>query len=510
MAKNRYASPSRPQRVAVNTVMLYIRMAFTMLVSLYTSRVIINALGVNDYGLYNVVAGFVVFFSFFIYTMQTATQRFLNTAMGKHDAAGMNNVYSVSVVVHLCIIVIVVVVGESVGFWLVNNFLKIPEGRMLAANWVYQISLLSTIFAVMTIPYNAVIIAHERMQVYAYISIIDVLLKLIICYLIVVSPFDKLVSYSFLLMCVTAITMLSYMIYCKIKFSECVFSKKIPISLFKEMICFAGWDLFGVIASLSLTQGTTIMINMFFSPAVNAAKAIAEQVKGAINGFANNFLLAMNPQITQSYASNDREYLSKLLIAGSKISFALLFCISLPICIKAPYILKLWLGIVPEYTVIFIRILFVDMILNAMMTPLNTAALATGKIRQYGFIPSVLSIVFLPVCYLLLLIGCKPDGVFWSLLILTLIKIIFWFYNLKKLISFEFTLFFYQVIRPCLIVTIISLIIFYFVSQHTSNSLLYLISFIFICFFSILLIEFFILLNYDERIIIIKKIKTLI
>ena len=264
----------RTNRVAKNTLMLYFRMGFTMLVSLYTSRVIINTLGVVDYGINGVVAGTVGFLSFLIYSMNTATQRFLNVAMGKGDVNECRQIFSISVTIHFLIMVAVVIIGEIVGLWLLYNKLVIPAERMHAAFWVFQFTIVTTATSVMTIPYDAMVVAHERMHIYAYLSILSTVLKLAILYMLVISPFDKLITYGFLYMCIALLNRLLYTLYCKYNFAECKYSIHFPRKQFKEMTSFAGWDIFGVLAWTCSKQGTTILLNIFFGPVVNAAKTI--------------------------------------------------------------------------------------------------------------------------------------------------------------------------------------------------------------------------------------------
>lgn len=489
----------RTNRIAKNTVMLYFRLAFTMVVALYTSRVVLNTLGVVDYGINSVVAGTVGFLSFFIYSMNTATQRFLNVAMGEEDDKKCHYVYSISIIVHFAIVLVVLLMGETVGLWLIYNKLIIPIERMNAAFWVFQFTIITTATSVMSIPYNAMVVAHERMHIYAYFSMLEVFLKLIILYLLVLSPCDKLITYSFLYMCTALLNRFLFTIYCKRNFPECKFSIYFPRSLLREMTSFAGWDLLGVFAWICSHQGTTILINMFFGPAVNASKAIAERVRGAVNSFSSNFLTSLRPQITQSYASGDTSYLHKLMYTGSKMSFVLLYTMALPFFVIGPLLLRLWLKIVPDYSVIFLQFVLVDMILNGMMNPLNTAALATGRIRYYGLLTSILTILNIPFCYVVLKLGGSPISVFIILLLTSFLRIGIQFFKLKKLVSFSYTQYLKEVQLHCIAVVLITFPLALITSFLITNNFWGLLLFCILCCPFTLVLCFGIVFNRQER-----------
>lgn len=490
---------SRTDRIVKNTLMLYIRMAFTMLVSLYTSRVILNTLGETDYGIQSVVAGTVSFLSFFVYSMSSATQRFLNVAMGKNNEEELRQVFSISLTIHFIILVLVVVVGEVVGLWLLYNKLAIPAERMNAAFWIFQFTIITTATTVMSIPYNSLVITHEKMGVFAYLSILNTVLKLVIVYLLVISPYDKLITYGFMYMCVSLLNRGLYTIYCKRHFSESKFSSRYPKKLFKDMLSFSGWDLFGVIAWTVSKQGSTILINMFFGPVVNTAKAIAEQVREAINGFSSNFLMALRPQITKAYAAGDKEYLHKLMFTGAKMPFVLLYTIALPLFFKTHFVLELWLKIVPNYCVIFLQIVLVEMILSAMMTPLNTAALATGRIRYYGFVTSVLTIMEFPICYFILKLGGSPISVFITSLCILILKQIIQFVKLRELVQFSYLKYFKEVQSRCIIVVCITVMMTSCLENYFNDVFFDLIKFCFIICSITIIINYIVIFNKVEK-----------
>ncbi len=397
------------RRIARNTAMLYFRMFLTMGVSLYTSRIVLNTLGIEDFGIYNVVGGVVMMFSFLNASMSSATQRFLSFELGKNDFVQLKKVFSMSVNIHAIIAVAVLILAESIGLWFLNAKLVIPVERMEAANWVYQFSILSFMVTIMSVPYNATIIAYERMKIYAYVSIVEVVLKLIVVFALVWIGFDKLKMYSILIFCVTALIWMIYRIYCGRNFTVTNYKFFLEKSLFKTLMDYAGWNLFGNVASVAMGQGVNILLNLFFGPVVNAARGIAFQVRGAIYGFVTNFQMAMNPQIIKSYAADDIKYMHQIIFQGAKYSFFLLFMLSLPILLETEIILKLWLKIVPEYTVIFTRLVLINILIDSISGPLRTAAQASGKIKKYQAIIGGLLLLILPMSYLLLKMGFPPQ-----------------------------------------------------------------------------------------------------
>ena len=402
-------SSENNKRIAKNTAMLYIRMLLTMAVSLYTSRIVLNTLGVEDFGIYNVVGGFVTMFGFLNSAMASATQRFLSFEIGKKDYRQLRNVFSMSVNIHFIIAFVIFVFAETVGLWFLNTQLTIPPERMLAAKWVYQFSILSLMVNMVSVPYNAIIIAHERMNVFAWVSIAEVSLKLLIVFMLQWFGFDKLKLYAVLMFAVALIIRLIYGVYCNQKFKESKFRYYWDKPLFKTLMSYAGWNLWGNAASVIMDQGVNILINIFFGPVVNAARGITYQVRGAMNQFVINFQMAMNPQIIKSYAADDLKYMHQLIFQGAKYSFFLLFALSLPVLFETQFILKLWLKIVPEYTVIFTRLVIINILIDSVSGPLMTAAQASGKIKLYQSVVGGLLILNLPISYLFLKLGFSPE-----------------------------------------------------------------------------------------------------
>jgi len=399
------------KRIAKNTLMLYVRMLLTMLVSLFTSRVVLRTLGVEDYGIYNVVGGVVAMFSVLSGSLSAAISRFITVELAKGDADKLQKTFSASVTIQLLLSLIIVVLVESIGVWFLNSKMVIPDNRLNAANWVLQFSIITFVINLISVPYNATIIAHERMSAFAYISILEVVCKLGIAYLITISPIDKLVFYAILMCLVAIIVRVVYGIYCGRHFSECRYSIRFDKELLKKMFSFAGWNFIGASSAVLRDQGGNIVINLFAGPAVNAARGIAMQVNSAVTAFANNFMTAVNPQITKSYASGDREYMMSLIFRGARLSFYMLLLISLPILVNTHYILSIWLGNVPEHTTLFVQLSLIFAMSESISSPLITAMLATGKIRNYQIVVGGLQMMNLPISYLLLRAGMIPETV---------------------------------------------------------------------------------------------------
>lgn len=357
------------KRIAKNTFLLYFRMLFTMGVSLYTSRVVLNTLGVEDFGIYNVVGGVVVMFSFLNSSLATATQRFLNYEMGQGNALKLEKVFSIALTGHYLIALSVILLAETIGLWFVSTQLEIPAERMHAALWVYQFSILTLAVSIISVPYNAVIIAHERMKVFAYVSIAEVSLKLTVVFLLVYLSFDKLVLYAFLLLVVAVIVRMIYATYCKRNFTECKYRFIFEKDLFAQMFCFSGWMFTGTLSNLFSSQGVNILINMFFGPIQNAARGIAYQIQGTVNAFVTNFMVAVQPQIVKSYSQGNYSYMYKLVFMASRYSFYLLFLLSLPVLLQTQYLLQLWLKNVPDYSVLFTQLVVIDLLINSSFTP---------------------------------------------------------------------------------------------------------------------------------------------
>lgn len=454
---------SNNKRIAKNTLMLYIRMFFTMAVSLYTSRVIINTLGVTDYGIYGVVGGVISMFTFLNSAMASATQRYINFDLGKNNLEHLKVVFRTALQIHIAIALIVLLLGETIGLWFVMTQLVIPAERMTAAIWVYQFSIMACMVNIISLPYNADIIAHERMKAFAYISIIEVVLKLLIVYVLVIAPFDKLAFYAFLFLCVGLLNRMIYNIYCKRHFEEVNFSFKLDKPLFKEMSSFAGWSLWGNIAFILFTQGINILLNIFFGPNINAARSVAVKVQGVVKGFVSNIQVAVNPQITKSYALHDYHRMHRLIFASSKFCFYLLFIMVLPLALEAQPILTAWLKIVPDHTVWFLRLSMFIMLTETLANPYIVANQATGKVKKYQAICGGLLLCIVPVAYISLKFGASPESVFIVHGIIAVITQYARVYLMRNLINLPLSTYFKKVVFPIILVASVSPILPFFI-----------------------------------------------
>lgn len=447
------------KRIAKNTLLLYVRMLFMLVVSLYTSRVVLNSLGVEDYGIYNVVGGVVAMFSILSGSLSPAISRFITYELGKKDTSRLNGIFCTSVNIQLILGIFILLLAEIVGGWFLNFKMNISGDRMVAANWVLQFSLFTFFVNLISVPYNATIIAHERMSAFAYISILEVIGKLGIAFMISISPIDRLVFYALLICIVSLIVRLVYSCYCKRHFEECFYHFGIDKKLLKEMLGFAGWNFIGSSSAILRDQGGNILINLFCGPMVNAARGIAFQVNNAVLGFSQNFMMALNPQITKSYASGDYIYMMKLIFQGARFSFYLLLILSLPIFFNTHYILSIWLGMVPEHTVHFVRLALVFTLSEAISNPLITAMQATGKIRDYQLLVGGLQMLNLPISYVLLSMGMMPEIVFVVAIIMSQCCLVARLYMLHKAISLNIVDYLRYVYINVIVVGSLSLII---------------------------------------------------
>lgn len=461
-------------RIAKNTLMLYIRMILVMVVTLFTTRIVLKNLGVDDYGIYNVVAGVVSMFAFLNSSMAGATQRFLSFELGINDEKRVNLVFCQSVLIHLLIALIVFVLAETIGLWFVYNKLVIPPDRFSAAMWVYQISILSFIFQIINVPYHAAIIAHEKMNVYAWVSILDVSCKLGVAYLISISPIDRLICYSLLILMTTIIMFLFYRIYSVRHFKECHFSFIFNRDKFTEMFSFAGWNIIGNMAYTLRAQGSNILLNMFFGPTVNAARGLAHQVDGAVEQFVHNFQTASNPQIVKSYALQEYTESIHLVCQCSKFSFFLMMLIGVPVFFQIDYILSIWLTSVPEYTAIFVQLILLNSIVDSISKAIMTYIKATGKVKWYMIIQGGFYLLTLPVIYLFLKLGFSPIS---SMVVILVFTFLGTFLRLVVVHSitghFSILYFFKTVMIPTTIVGVVVFGTFMLISKIvTTNSFL--------------------------------------
>ena len=463
---------SNSKRLAKNTLLLYVRMILLMLVSLYTSRVILNSLGIDDYGIYNVVGGVVTMFTMLSGSLTAAITRFITFDLGKGDLDKLIKTFSASVTIQVILALIVFVLAETVGLWFMNTQLVIPEDRMLAANWCYQFSIVTFVINLISVPYNSAIIAHEKMSAYAYISILEAVGKLVIAIAIMVSPIDNLIFYGLMVAILAIIIRIIYGWYCNKNFEECHYKFIWDKELLGQMFGFAGWNFIGSSAVILRDQGGNIILNMFFGPAVNAARAIAIKVNSVVSGFVTNFMTAMNPQITKSYASGDRDYMMKLLSQGAKLSFYMLLLISLPILLNTNYLLVLWLKQIPEHTVLFVQLTLLLAMHECLAYPLTTAMLATGKIKKYQIGAGGLNMLNLPVAYICLKLGCSPESVVVVAIAFSFLVQAVRLVLLKSMINLNVGDFIVKVYGNITLVSAVAIVLPYFLNKTMDESLI--------------------------------------
>ena len=397
------------RRIAKNTLVLYVRMLVLMLVGLYTSRVVLSALGENDFGIYDVVGGVVAMFTIISGSLNSAISRFITFEMGKNDPMRLNKVYSTAVTIQLILAVVVVLIAEPVGLWFVRNKMTIDPSRIQAAIWVLHFSLASFVINLMSVPQMASITAHEKMSAYAYIGTMEGLLRLAVAVLISRSSSDRLVLYSALMMVTVLMVRAAYGIYCRRNFPECRYRWVNDALLVKEMFSFAGWNFIGASSGVLRDQGGKILVNLFYGTAVNAARGVAMQLNGAVQGFVTNFMTAVNPQITKSYASGDQGYMYYLISKSSRMSYYLLFVLALPVLFNTEYILDIWLEEVPAHSALFVQLFLIFTLSESLSNPLITAQLATGNIRNYQLVVGGLQLLNIPVSYAFLKAGAVPE-----------------------------------------------------------------------------------------------------
>lgn len=396
------------KRLAKNTIFLYFRMLLLMCVGLYASRVLLRTLGFDDYGLYNVVGGIVTMFSFLNATLSTSTQRYLNLELGKEDGGEVKKVFSCSLLLHLILVLLVFFLAESFGLWYVLEKLVIPPGRDTAALFVYQFSVISICIQIIQLPFMSVIIAHERMNVYAYVSIYEGLAKLGILFAIQTLPYDNLIMYALLLLCVQISVAIIYNIYCQRHFEEARFRIFYEKGLFKSMLGFSGWNIIGNLASVCNSQGLNMVMNAFFGTAINAARGIAFQVHSLVQQLIGNFQLAVKPQVIKYYAAGQMEEMTNLVFNAAKYSAFLMIIASVPLMLEIRPLLHLWLGDYPEYTVVFAQLILFRSIITSMTGNIVMVVHASGYLRNVGLFSGVILLLVLPISYILLKIGMPP------------------------------------------------------------------------------------------------------
>lgn len=445
---------SSNKRLAKNTISMYVRMLFLMLISFYTSRVVLQALGAEDFGTYNVVGGVVVMFTFINAAMTTGTQRHLSFELGITDG-NVGRIFSACFNIHLWLAVLIVMLAETVGLWFLNAKLNLPEGRMTDVNWVYQLSVLACVLNIIRVPYNAAIIAYEKMSFYAYIGIIEGILKLAIVFMLAYSPCDKLVYYAILMMLVIAVVTFAYYVYCRKNFSKIRYSKVSEKALYKRLLNFSGWTLFGSVANMARNQGVTFIVNIFYGVTANAAIGIANQVNAGITQFVTGFQQAFNPQLTKAEAAKDRKYQTKLINITAKYSYLVILFCSVPILYNLDYILAFWLIEYPAYTREFCLWIVIATLIDSISGPLWVTIFATGKIKSYQIYISLLLLLVLPFGYACGVLGLEPQYVFVTQAVLNFAAILVRLYMMRGLLQFSIRRFARDVFIPIAAVTML-------------------------------------------------------
>ena len=459
------------KRIAKNTFMLYIRMLFLMIVNLYTSRVILQALGVEDYGVYNAIAGFIAMFSMVSSAIASAISRFITFVLGQGDKDKLKKVFSTAIIIQLTLATIVVVLVEAVGVWFLNTHMTIPDGREVAANWVLQFALVTFVLNLWSTPYNAALIAHEKMAAFAYIGIFEGVANLIIAFMVMYSPFDRLIVYGAFICLIALITRMIYNGYCKKHFDECIFKWTFDYNLFKEMFSFAGWNFIGSISGLLRDQGINILFNVFCGPIINAARGLAIQVQTAVFKFSSNFYVAVQPQITKSYASDNVDESHDLVLRSSRFAFLLLTALIVPLITETDFILQLWLKEVPAHTTSFVQIILLCTLIDSLSTPLIYLMLATGNIKRYQIVVGLFNFINFPVAWIILYCGGSPELAQLSIIFFSLGALILRISMLRPLTHFPVRDFMVSTVSRCLFIVTICFIVSLTISQKMDNGL---------------------------------------
>lgn len=445
------------KKVAMNTILLSIRMVFVLFLGLYTTRVTLKVLGVDDYGIYNVVCGFVSMFTFLNTSMSNGIQRFFNFELGKNGIDGARRVYVTSLVIQFLLLIVIVLFTETFGLWYLHNKMVIPLERFDAAQWIFQFSILSFVLIIMQVPYNASIMAHEHMNFYAFIGVLEAILRLVLVLLISYADVDKLVLYGLLLAMISLLNFVLAFVYSRTHFEEIRIRPLFNKGLFKSMLSFSGWNIFGSFSGMMREQGINMILNIFFGPVVNAARGVAYQISSGLQGFVVNISTAIRPQMVQSYAQGNTTRTINLMYSLSKESISVLYIMAYPIVLEIDYVLSLWLGHdVPDYTSSFVIIVVLIAFLNNMNSAVSAVVHATGKMRNYQVITSLITLLSLPVVYYVLYLGYSPNSVFWVSFFFTLVMQFISLLILRTLVAFSLINYVRKVLIPFIVVVLIS------------------------------------------------------
>lgn len=450
--------------------MLYFRQLLVMLVSLYTVRIVLNTLGADDYGLYNVVAGIVAMFGFLSASMAGASQRYFSLSLGKNDFDGLHKIFNLTVAIYAIITVIIIVFAETAGLWFVYTKLKVVADRFSAVKWIYQFSILSLAVTILSTPFMAMLIAHEDMNIYAYVGMIEALLKLCVAFILQLLPWDKLWLYGFLMLVITIVTTTIYCSACQAKYKSCKYKFYWNTAQAKDMISFVGWNLIGSAANILKNHGNNILLNQYFTPVINASRSIAMQVNGAVSSFSQNFSTALNPQIIKNYAAGDKENMLILLYRGCKLTYFLMLFFSLPLLIEMDIILTLWLKSPPVYAIEFTRLILINALIESLCYPIIAAVQATGKVKMFQIVVGGIVLLNFPIVWIALILGGSCIVVMVVDILLTIAALFVRVLLSKKLIELPLVIFFKEVCMPVCSVTLLSLVgalVFYLLLPRT-------------------------------------------
>ena len=500
---------SNNKRIAKNTSILFLRTLFVMFISLYTSRVILEALGVENYGIYNVVGGFVSMFSVISSSLSTAISRFITYEIGKGDKIRLNKVFSTSILIQIVLAIIIFIVCEIIGIWFMESHMQIAPERLYAAHWVLHCSLLSFCIGLLCVPYDACIIAHERMGAFAFFSTYDVIMKLAICFALYISPIDRLILYAILILLLSLSSRVIYTIYCRKHFEETRSKIDFDKTIFKEMIGFSGWSFFNNTAYILNNQGVNMLMNVHFGVAVNAARGIAVQVEGAVIRFVNSFTTAINPQITKYYASGDLQNMHKLVCRGAKFSFFAMLMFALPIIIEAKQILSIWLVNVPEYTVIFTQLSLVMGMCDCIGNSGYTACMATGNLKRYSIIITTIGILEFPLAWIFFTYGAAPQYAYYTYIAVKITVLIARMFLLKSMVSLKVSIYIKNVFVPIITTSIIAIIPPAIIYNYLNETIIRLIFIILISITSTSVSVLYLGMTRDERNLILSKTKNI-
>ena len=495
------------KRVAKNTIFLYCRMIITMAIGIYTSRVVLSTLGETDYGIYNVVGGFVAMFMMVSASMAAAVQRFLSYEIGKGGEGNVKNVFSNAIIIHLALAVIVLLIAETVGLWFVNNKLNIPADRYYAANVVYQFSVVTFLFNVISVPYNAALIAFEKMKAFAYITIVESVLKLLIVYMLLVVCFDRLITYGFLCAVVAIVIRIIYSVYVKRNIPECKCDWKLHKGTLGQMVSFAGWNMFGTTAGVANDQGINMVLNFFWGVTINAARGISMQVYAALKSFISNFQLATSPQIIKLYAARQKDEMMSLLYKTARFSFILMMILGLPVIFNVDFILNLWLVSPPQHSNAFVQILMFSCLVYSLSQPLSYAMHASGKVRNYQIVVGLTSLMCLPSVYVVLKLGGSPESAFLTVLCFEMITMLAKLIMLRTMIGLSLRDYLHKVVLRSFLLLAIILIAPYLFGFVNNGSIAHFIVSSLVCEASVLGFTILFGVSKDERKSLILQIK---